>query len=306
LFQKEKLVSKKAIYEQEAKVIAQGTRSLSPVSFWKPKVGKNLIRILPNKRYLTETESVFFKKLRVHWNVGPSGRRVICRKTLGQKEECPVCSFVERLLATGKSEDATEAQSMQCSERYVMSIVDVNDQAKGIQIFECAKTTFNDILALFLDDEYGELDSLSTGRNIKIDRVGTTRNDTKYTIFPSISASAVKSAIMEKVYDIEALYSVPDIDAVDAILRGEDENVKDVEEEEEGSSFFEEPDSKDSSIEGKVKDEFDITLEDTDEETGETVEENEKPAKARVGRTSRAEQLKSARAAISGSGKTKK
>jgi hypothetical protein len=213
-------MSKKDLYAKEAKRIKE---SRNTTSFWTPQVGDNLIRILPPKAYQTDANALFFKRLRTHWNVGKDSVKVLCRKMLGTKSECPICSYVEDdLLKSGRSEDVTLANDLKASERYAMCILDLKEKDKGPQVFECSKTLFDSILAIFLDEEYEDLDSLKIGRNLKIKRVGSGKNDTRYSVIPSSTPTAISSDVMKQVPDLDDFYAVPDVADVEAILSGEE------------------------------------------------------------------------------------
>lgn len=192
------------------------------INFWAPKSGvKSVIRILPHKDYAKNPEAVFFKKIRVHWGVGPEKRRLICRSTIG--ERCPVCDFVQSLLNSSRKEDVPLAKELVAQDRYVMNIVDVSEPDKGVQVFECGRGLFNDILQLFLDEEYGDMDSLENGRNIKIERTGTTKFDTRYMVMPVAERSRVNPRVMEKVYDLDAIYKPMSEEEMIAVLEGNTE-----------------------------------------------------------------------------------
>lgn len=217
---------KKAIYEKEVQAI-HDDRGFNPANFWSPKVGSNLIRILPNKNVATDPDAVFFYKFRVHWHVGPDDVRLTCRKTLGENEECPVCDYVEELKASERKEDALTAENMKSSPRYAMNIIDVKDVGKGIQIFECSTGLFEDICAFFLNDEWVDdkdrsLDDLEVGHNINIGRTGTTKKDTRYSVVPSPKPTRLKPSIMEKVIDLSEFFKVPDVAKCQAVLAGDE------------------------------------------------------------------------------------
>lgn len=220
-------MNKREFYEQEAKKLREST-GLSSVSWWKPDVGGNLIRILPNKHFSEDPEAVFFKKLLVHWGVGPDNIRVTCRKTLGEEENCPICAYVQELRDSGNPEDGSLADRMEAQTRFVMNIIDVNDVSKGIQAFEASKGLFGAIIPYFYDPEWYDekdphsgLDSLTKGHNITINRVGTGMRDTRYTVVPSPKVSPVKPSVMEKVMDFDTYYKISSEEELVAILRGE-------------------------------------------------------------------------------------
>lgn len=213
--------SRREKYEQEAQSLKEGYEK-GTITFWGPKVGKNIIRILPPKNREEDADAVFFTKIKVHWGVGPGKKRTTCRKTVDPNQSCPACEYSDELIASGRKEDVIAGRNLSANEKYVMCVVDVQDTSKGVQIFEASRTLFNDILQLFLDEDYGDIDSLETGRHVKIERVGTGKFDTKYTVIPAGNPTRVDSRIMEKVLDLTALYQIPTLEEVEATLKGEE------------------------------------------------------------------------------------
>jgi len=210
---------KREIYAREADSL-QRTSYGASATFWSPEVGENQIRVLPPKDFQTNPDAVFFKKISVHWNVGPAKRKINCRHMLGANEQCPVCDFAAQLKASGRSDEKAQGEDLDVSTRYAMNIIDLKDTASGVQVFEASKTLFQDILAIFLDPDFGDIDSLERGRHLKIKRVGTGKFDTRYSLIPAAAATRIKAEIMEKVLGLDALYPVMAIQQIEDILAG--------------------------------------------------------------------------------------
>jgi len=188
--------------------------------WWRPQVGKNMIRILPNWR---NPSDVFYKKVYVHWNVGENQRKVVCRKTLDERESCPVCEFVEELLRSSSADDVRYGEAMQQAERYAMNILDGSDLERGPQVFECGRGLFQDILWMFTDGDYGDLDDYREGRYILIERTGTGMTDTRYSTMPAANPAPVDpEAIADQLNDLDQLYMPLPVEDIVAILEGEE------------------------------------------------------------------------------------
>jgi hypothetical protein len=301
---------KKAIYEKEVQAI-HDDRGFALANFWSPKVGSNLIRILPNKNAATDPDAVFFQKFRVHWHVGPDDKRLTCRKSLGENEECPVCDYVEELKASERKEDVLLAENMRSSPRYAMNIIDVKDVGKGVQVFECSTGLFEDICAFFLDEEWGDLDDLDAGHNINVGRTGTTKKDTRYSVVPSPKPTKLKASIMEKVIDLSEFFKVPDVEKMQAVLAGDDVEEAGEKKEPSENPFADSEETDEAQPDAEEGDEKATGEEDPfavdDDFPG--LEEESAPAKAtakpaaKTAVSPKAQQLKNVRAAIS---KTKK
>ena len=214
-------MSKREILEQEHRRLTELT-TRQPTQFWRPKVGENVIRILPH--WSGDPNKVFFKKILKHFGVGQGRNHVVCRKVLGPQARCPICDFVEQLRRSGRKEDAELAKDLAAKERFAMNIIDLNDLEKGVQVWDVGITMFNTLLVLFLDEEYGELDNLQTGRHIKINRTGEGRFDTRYSIRPAANPSPVDPSVMERAINLDEFepYRVPSEEEMRAMLEDED------------------------------------------------------------------------------------
>jgi len=214
-------MSKRELLEEEHKRLTDLT-SRQSTSFWRPKVGENVIRILPH--WSGDPNRVFFKKVLKHFGVGEDRNHVVCRKMLGADANCPICNFVEQLRRSGRKEDKELARDLSAKERFAMNILDINELDKGVQVWDVGITMFNTLLVLFLDEEYGEIDDLKTGRHIKVNRTGEGRFDTRYSIRPAAHPSAVDPAVMNQAINLDEFepYQVPSEGEMKAMLEGED------------------------------------------------------------------------------------
>jgi hypothetical protein len=209
----------------------------SGLAYWRPVVGDNIIRILPSAKGMAYK---FYRSVFRHFGVGPERKNVVCRQLStkdGDDRECPVCQLVQRFNRSASAEDRQRAKDLAAKERILVSIIDVKAPEKGVQIYEMAFSVFDAIGSIFLDREYGDIDHLDTGRNIKIHRVGEGKRETRYTVMPAANVSTVDHRIMERVRDLAELVTIPSFEKVEAILRGEDpeEGADDFSEAERGS-----------------------------------------------------------------------
>jgi len=192
-------VYRKAYEELQRKLEGGG------IPWWRPKVGKNYVRILPNWK---DPNNVFYKRVYVHWNVGENNRKVVCRKTLGEDELCPICDFVSELLQSSDSDDVKYGQAMGQTERFAMNILDGYDLERGVQVFECGRGLFQSILWMFTDGDYGDLDDWKTGRYIVIERVGTGMTDTRYNCMPSGKETPIDpKEFQPRLWDLDEVYA---------------------------------------------------------------------------------------------------
>jgi len=227
-------VYRKAYEELQRKLEGGG------IPWWRPKVGKNYVRILPNWK---DPNDVFYKRVYVHWNVGENNRKVVCRKTLGEDELCPICDFVSELLQSSDSDDVKYGQAMGQTERFAMNILDGYDLERGVQVFECGRGLFQSILWMFTDGDYGDLDDWKTGRYIVIERVGTGMTDTRYNCMPSGKETPIDpKEFQSRLWDLDEVYAPPIVEEMIAILEGRDTTASAEEVSEEVAELLEEED----------------------------------------------------------------
>jgi hypothetical protein len=160
-------------------VLAQYERIKSQAGgdFWTPKVGRNLIRILPPWK----PGALFWRESSVHWNVGPDSKMITCiKKELNQ--DCYICEVVERLQNSQDPRDQAVAADMRANIRVFFNIVDLDNVEKGVQVYTSGVKILQDILAYFADPDWGDITHPEMGYDIVIDREGTTRENTKYQV----------------------------------------------------------------------------------------------------------------------------
>lgn len=193
----------------------------SGVRYWKPKVGSNSIRILPN--WTGDPSGLFFKAIYAHWNVGESEgkkKKVICPSTDG-RTDCPICQLVEELYKSGVAEDEKEARSMARRERFVVNVLDLNSQNMyDVLVYEMGPQLFKDILFMFTDGEFGDLDSPTEGRTIKIERSGTQLMDTRYIVMPSARPSSIDMKLVKELTNLDHVFKPLSAEAIEKILLG--------------------------------------------------------------------------------------
>lgn len=211
---------KQEFYKQYRDRLSQKLDSAG-VRWWKPKVGTNVIRILPSWK---GRQFEFFKMVFVHWNVGENKNKVFCPTTEGQENFCPICSYVEELYNSGLEEDIAEAKEISRRERYACNILDKSGQTEGVAVYEMGPKLFRDILFLFTDGDYGDVDDPKVGRDIKIVRVGTGMTDTKYSPYPAASPSQIDEKILNDVFDLDVVYKPMTGEELESVLVGDAED----------------------------------------------------------------------------------
>lgn len=210
---------KHEFYRQQRDRLSQQLDSQG-VRYWKPKIGTNTIRILPN--WSDPVGREFFKQVFIHWNVGEEKKKVVCPSTEG-RTDCPICAYVKDLYESKNEDDLKEARELARRERFACNVLDMSGQSEGIAVFELGPQLFRDILWMFTDGDYGDLDDLKNGRNIKIERVGQGKMDTRYSAFPAGKSTEVPAELLDKVPDLDVIYKCFSNDEIERFLVGDSE-----------------------------------------------------------------------------------
>lgn len=90
-----------------------GGRTKSPL--FRPEIGKNTIRIIPNKY----EKDLNFQVIKFHYNVGKTPH--VCLSNYG--EECPICNYVKELYRSGVKVQEEQAKKIGARDRFYTPII---------------------------------------------------------------------------------------------------------------------------------------------------------------------------------------
>lgn len=193
-------------------------------NFWVPKEGKNNIRILPP----WSEEGIWYREVPYHYGVG--GKSVVCPKRLLGKP-CYICDKVAEFRKSSDKGLNEVANDLRPKMRIYYNVVDLDDTAKGVQVFGSGVQVFKDLLYYDLDDEWGNITDVDEGYDIILTREGKGRNS-KYQVKAKKNSSPIGTEewlnsmsnldnLVGKIlsYDeLKTLYETPAEDAAPAIL----------------------------------------------------------------------------------------
>lgn len=221
--------------------------------YWKPKQGKNLIRVLPPWTDSGPNQFQFWREIYVHWGIGPDEEHqahLSCPKLSPPGGgECPVCEEYDRLRATKQPEDLEAAKEIRARQRAFSNIIDLSDptwseddvdelKLQGvedlpepgdpkIQIFSYGPTILKELLDIFTDEI--DLTDLKEGHNVIITRSGQGLQ-TEYRVRIETKASAAPLKGEPDLIDLDSLMPFREPHEMKAILEGLDpEEVKKLE-----------------------------------------------------------------------------
>ena len=166
--------------------------------FWKPSIGKQQIRIVPNKY----NKSFPFTEMMFYYGIG---QRVM-PSPLNWGEKDPIQEFTKQLRASGDKENWYLAKKLDAKTRIFAPVVVRGEEAEGVKLWQFGKEVYQAFLNLAADEEIGDYTEPSGGRDIKLTTVGPEVTGTPYnktTISPSMSTSPISTdpSLVSKILD---------------------------------------------------------------------------------------------------------
>ena len=168
--------------------------------FWKPSVGKQQVRIVPNKY----NKSFPFTEMQFYYGIG---QRVMA-SPLNWGEKDPIQEFVKQLRASGDKENWYLAKKLDAKTRIFAPVIVRGEEDEGVKLWQFGKEVYQAFLNLAADDEIGDYTDVSGGRDIKLTTVGPEVTGTPYnktTISPSMKQSPISdnANIVERSLDTQ-------------------------------------------------------------------------------------------------------
>ena len=156
--------------------------------FWKPSIGKQQIRIVPNKY----NKSFPFTEMMFYYGIG---QRVMA-SPMNWGEKDPIQEFTKQLRASGDKENWYLAKKLDAKTRIFAPVVVRGEEDQGVKLWQFGKEVYQAFLNLAADSEVGDYTEPSAGRDIKLTTVGPEVTGTPYnktTISPSMSTSPIST-----------------------------------------------------------------------------------------------------------------
>ena len=147
---------------------------------FKPREGKNRIRILPRTWSDAEGPRHWAFPFWIHYQIGPDNAAYPCNQKM-YGEDCPICEERARISNSG---DEETARQLRPSLTQLAWVIDRNDEVSGPKVFRMpAKKLEGPICELSRDEETGailKIDHPNEGFDVTFIRTGSQRN-TDYT-----------------------------------------------------------------------------------------------------------------------------
>ena len=155
--------------------------------FWKPSVGKQVVRVVPNK-YNKEFP---FTEMKFYYGIG-SKRVMASPSNWGEKD--PIMEFAKQLRGTNDKENWRLAKKLDPKTRIFAPVVVRGEESEGVKLWQFGKEVYQEFLNMAADDEIGDYTDMAQGRDIKLTTVGPESTGTPYnktSIGPSLKTSPI-------------------------------------------------------------------------------------------------------------------
>ena len=132
--------------------------------FWRPSVGKQVIRIVPSKFNKANP----FSELYFHYGIGD--RPIISPTNWGEKD--PIVEFAKQLRSTGDKDNYRLARKLDPKMRVFVPIIVRGEEADGVKLWGFGKELYMEFLSMAEDEDIGDFTDIMTGRDFTLTTVG--------------------------------------------------------------------------------------------------------------------------------------
>jgi hypothetical protein len=153
--------------------------------FWRPSVGKQLIRVVPSKYNKANP----FTEMKFYYGIG-SKKVMASPENWGEKD--PIVEFVKQLRNTNDKENWRLAKKLDAKVRTFAPIIVRGQEDEGVKLWQFGKEVYQEFLNMAADDEIGDFTDIAQGRDIKLTTVGPEVTGTPYnktSIGPSLKVT---------------------------------------------------------------------------------------------------------------------
>lgn len=159
-------------------------------NLWKPEEGDNKIRLVP----LAGRPENPFQVLWFHYNLG--GKTYLSPLSYGERD--PLAEFSDQLIGEGNlpKETYKEYKKWHPQARTYVPIVVRGKEEEGVKFWAFGKKTYEQILVLINNEEYGDITDVETGTDLTVTFTPAEKSATKFAE-TTITASR-KSSVLHK------------------------------------------------------------------------------------------------------------
>jgi hypothetical protein len=156
----------------QQKTPAGGQKRDYSLTFWRPTVGKQQIRIVPSA-YNSKNP---FTELKFYYGI--TNKVMLSPETWGEKD--PIALFAKKLREEYSKENYLLAKKLDAKTRIFAPVIVRGEEDKGVRLWQFGKLIYEELLSLAVDDEIGDYTDIVNGRDLTIETVGPESTGTQY------------------------------------------------------------------------------------------------------------------------------
>lgn len=130
--------------------------------FWKPKLGKQVVRILPRK---TNKDFPFSEVTFHQYNIFK--KNVFSLENFGEKD--PVVQLVRELYDENTESSKELARKLKPRTKYFAQVLVRGEEGLGARLWEFNKTTYEKLLSIMADDDFGDIADVTSGTDLTVE-----------------------------------------------------------------------------------------------------------------------------------------
>ena len=142
------------------------------LTFWRPTVGKQQIRIVPSA-YNADNP---FTELKFYYGI--TNKVMLSPETWGEKD--PIALFAKKLREEYSKENYLLAKKLDAKTRIFAPVIVRGEEDKGVRLWQFGKLIYEELLSLAVDEEIGDYTDIVSGRDLTIETVGPESTGTPY------------------------------------------------------------------------------------------------------------------------------
>ena len=150
----------------------QGQKRDYSLTFWRPTVGKQQIRIVPS----THNPKNPFKELKFYYGI--TNKVMVSPANFGEKD--PIALFASKLREEYNKENYVLAKKLDAKTRIFAPVIVRGEEDKGVRLWQFGKLIYEELLSLAVDEEIGDYTDIASGRDITVETVGPESTGTQY------------------------------------------------------------------------------------------------------------------------------
>lgn len=199
---------------------------------WKPTEGeKHSVRLLS----FPDNDGQPFKELMFYYNI-PGQRGLLAPSQFGKRD--PIQELINKLRDEGTKESYEMAKKLYPKMRVYAACIVRGEESEGVKLWGFGKTVYQSLLALMLDEDYGDITDPISGRDIS---VVCSKNPGQQWAMTTVTPRGKETKLssdskqakewMSNLPDVESIFQLKSYDELSKIindwLAGDDENEDD-------------------------------------------------------------------------------